>query len=240
MSNLAFFQFQGQEIREHKDLISVVDVIKVLGNYKSPRKAWSRLKEKYPNIATKCHYIQLKSKNGRLSANRTPMANKQVILEILGLLPGEVGKKYREEAAKLFLRYLEGDASLAVEIFERIESPEDQDWVKERISGKIARKSFVNNLCKHGIRSQSGFANITNNMTKLVTGKTATQLKEEENVAISREVMTKDELYTMKAAESLSSSLMNRYNVKGYNECSKVTDKATRHILDYIENFSLD
>lgn len=236
-SNLAFFEIEGQEIRKFENLISVLDVLKVIGGQKNPRAAWNYLRNKYPGIANKIGYRKLKDKNGRLSSQKTPMASEQVVLEILVLLPGEVGDKYREKEANIFLRYLKGDITLANEILERVANPNDPSWQAERKKGKKHRKDFVSTLADSGIKSQRAFSGITNNMTLIVTGKTATQLKAEERVAISREVMTETELNLLRSSEHLSTSIIKDQNLEGYNDCFDVSDAATRHIMDFAKNY---
>ena len=118
MSKISFVEFNNDRIREQDGYWSVYDVIRVLGGKKNPRDVWNRLVEQYSDVVGKCDFIPFIQKSGR-RGRKTPVANKQVLLEIIGLLPGQVGNKYREESAKLFLRYLEGDTTLATEIIER-------------------------------------------------------------------------------------------------------------------------
>lgn len=86
---LANFEFEGQSIREQDGLFSIYDCIQVIGNHNHPRKVWERLKINYSDVVAKSHNLKFEGKGQRL----TPVGDRQLILEIIGLLPNEVGKK---------------------------------------------------------------------------------------------------------------------------------------------------
>lgn len=74
---------------------------------------WNRLCSEYPDILAKCELSVLRGKDGRKGHKPTPVSDKEGTLYIIGLLPGAVGKTYREQAAKLVLRYLDADITPA-------------------------------------------------------------------------------------------------------------------------------
>jgi len=83
---------------------SVFDMIRVLGGQKNPRQVWERLIASHPEVVPKCDNLQFPGPGQR----DTPVAKtKEDAYYILGLLPGAVGKQYREEAAKLFVTFLD-------------------------------------------------------------------------------------------------------------------------------------
>lgn len=93
------------EIRVSDDgRYSVFDVIEVIGGKKNPRDAWKVLTEGFPEVVGKTDNFQFPGAGQR----KTPVANNEGILYIIGLLPGAVGRSYREEAAKLMLEKIEG------------------------------------------------------------------------------------------------------------------------------------
>lgn len=108
------FEEYASEIRLSDDgRISVFDLIKVVGGQKNPRDVWKRLCTKatadYPEAMNYCDYLQFPGAGQRL----TPVISKKGALILLGLLPGEVGSKYREDAATLMLAYIEEPEELA-------------------------------------------------------------------------------------------------------------------------------
>ena len=97
------------------------DMIRVLGGQKNPRDAWNRLTETHPEVVGKCDNLQFPGSGQR----ETPVAkDKEAAYYILGLLPGAVGRKYREHAAKVFTQFLENPGQLAVDIAENLTEEE--------------------------------------------------------------------------------------------------------------------
>ena len=78
-------------------------MIRVLGGQKNPHQVWQRLAESNPEVVPKCENLRFPGRGQR----ETPVARtKEDAYYILGLLPGAVGRKYREQAAALFSRFL--------------------------------------------------------------------------------------------------------------------------------------
>ncbi len=148
-------------IRINKDgLISVFDLIQVCAEFKgqdSKYMVWIKLTERFPEVLSKVEDFKFQGKGQK----NTPVCTKETALEIIGLLPGATGKKYRALAAKLVLAYLENPAQLAENVIARTEvvSPEKLDnlaaQIKEaqhRVKGIESRKSFtdvVNDQGRH-------------------------------------------------------------------------------------------
>lgn len=152
---------------------SVFDMIEVLGGQKSPRKAWERLKEAHPEVVLRCHNLRFPGPGQR----ETPVAkDKESAYYILGLLPGAVGKKYREDAAKLFVAYLEDPAKLATALSDRL-TPEERDRLEARLNVKRTRFQLTDTLKDHGVTG-FGYARCTNAVYVPVFGTDAKTLKE--------------------------------------------------------------
>jgi hypothetical protein len=67
---------------------SVFDTVEILAAKKNPRDAWKALCEQYPEVVGKTDNFQFPGVGQR----PTPVAGKENILYIIGLLPGAVGK----------------------------------------------------------------------------------------------------------------------------------------------------
>ena len=81
-----------------------------LGGQKNPRDAWNRLAETHPEVVGKCDNLKFPGSGQR----ETPVAkDKEAAYYILGLLPGAVGRRYREHAAKVFAQFVENPGQLA-------------------------------------------------------------------------------------------------------------------------------
>jgi hypothetical protein len=164
---------------------SVYDFIGILGA-KNPRTTFERLVAVYPEYkvvtkpdamkidsvtkpdamkidsvtkpdAMKIEGYKFKRSDGKVQAQETPVTGKQGILELLGILPGKMGKAYREYAANLVLRYIKADAAIALSIAERTPEPEklqpvadvvverstDVEWLEQHYESTGKRLSFV-------------------------------------------------------------------------------------------------
>lgn len=103
MPNLSIFGYG--EIRETDDgRFSVYDLIQVVGGQRDPYNVWKRLCMEYLELLTMCQDFKFSGRGQR----ETPVTGKAGLLHIIGLLPGAVGRSYREEAAKLMLAQIEG------------------------------------------------------------------------------------------------------------------------------------
>ncbi|MDF5718750.1 MAG: hypothetical protein PUP93_34005 [Rhizonema sp. NSF051] len=99
MTSLSLLKYG--EIRVTSDSrFSVFDTIEVVGGKKNPRGAWDDLQTMHPEVVGKTDNFQFPGQGQRL----TPVANTENIFYIIGLLPGAVGKAYREDAAKEMCR----------------------------------------------------------------------------------------------------------------------------------------
>lgn len=123
-------ELNGAKIRKSEDgRFSVYDLIRIAGGKKNPHDSWKTLCEGHPELLDKTEFYKFSGK-GR---NNTPVANLENCLYILGLLPGECGKSYREKAAALVRRYIEGDSDLAVELLYRDHNKERAERAMRRI-----------------------------------------------------------------------------------------------------------
>jgi hypothetical protein len=124
-------ELNGAKIRRTPDgKFSVYDLIRIAGGQKAPHKVWERLQKPHPELLTKCQSEYLGQGKAR---KKTPVANLENCLYILGLLPGACGISYREKAANLVRRYIEGDADLGMEMIIRDHNKERVDRAKKRL-----------------------------------------------------------------------------------------------------------
>jgi len=218
---------------------SVFDMIKTLGGRKDPRKTWERLTEAHPEVALKCHNLKFPGPGQR----NTPVAkDKESAFYILGLLPGEVGRKYREQSAKLFTKWLEDPAGLVGDLAEHL-NEDQQKKLEARLKGKRTRHTFVDGLKDHGV-VRDGYAHCTNAIYEPVLGASARGLKnrfaEREGLVVAkvknpRDHMTITELTDVETAERIAEGQLRRQTVAGNTGCERVCRKSaeyTRKLLD--------
>lgn len=217
---------------------SVFDMIRVLGGQKNPRDVWQRLTNSHSEVVGMCYNLKFPGPGQR----ETPVAKtKEDAYYILGLLPGTVGKKYREDAAKLFVAFLEDPAKLAEEISDRL-SPEEQERLEARLNTKRTRFPFTDSLKDAGVHGH-GYGLCTNAIYEPVLGADATTLKE--RVAESsglvaarvnpRDHMTIRELRDIETAERIATGQVKRSEAYGNRQVEQVVRRSaeyTRMLLD--------
>ncbi len=176
MSSIIIPELHNSKIRKtDNDQFSVLDVIRVIAGKTGHTKDWKRIKENYPDIMAKCHFMQFEGIDGK-KKKKTPVMDKEGILYLIGLLPGEVGKKYREKAANLVRRYIEGDADLALEILYRDKNKERVKRAERRMQVTNTNKQVAGLVASH---PGTTYSDVHNDRYKGLYRKNTRQLREE-------------------------------------------------------------
>lgn len=147
--NIALHELGGEIRCTEAGQPSVFDMIRVIGGKKNPHDLWKRLGEQYPDILAKCEFVSFPDSLGRKSRPTPVASDKEAAYYILGLLPGTAGKTYREQAANLFVRYLNADTSLAADIVSR---SEDIDGVNKVAEVAVGRGKYLKTY--HGVQGE--------------------------------------------------------------------------------------
>lgn len=209
---------------------SVFDMIRVLGGQKAPHKVWERLVDTHPEVLTKCQNLQFPGAGQR----ETPVAKtKEDAYYILGLLPGTVGKQYREDAAKLFVTFLDKPEKAVYLAVDRL-SEEELRRVEARLKGKRTRKFFTEMLQQHGVERQ-GYGQCTNAVYVPLFGRTAdilkTEIAQEHNIERSkinpRDFFDVEDLTYVETAERVAAGQLRRKNVHGNYSVAKEIRNST-------------
>lgn len=132
----------NRTVRQTEDgKASVLDLIKQATSGRSERTVWKRLKEQHPELDGLCDGVRFCDANGRLHKDATPVVDLEGWLQILPLLPGVAGKKYRKQTAELIVRIWKGDADLGLAIMLRDINKDRAERAKNRL-----RCTDINNL----------------------------------------------------------------------------------------------
>jgi len=198
-------------VRQENGLYSVLDVIRVCGQ-DNPYEVVKRLQNNYPGILTICEKTKFMRKDGRGRTKATYAANPKNMLQIIGLLPGVIGQKYREEAASLMNSFLTNKAGLAIELIDSIQDSEELKKIEKRAKGKIARLNYCdsidNNLPSYNTRSKSLTQAIcTNKIYQGLFGGKAQELKDKRGLTRKqslRDSMSYEELVALEFAEMVA------------------------------------
>jgi len=235
MTNIIKFDgFDSTEIRTTEDgRFSVFDVIKFCGQ-KNPWEVWKRLCNEHSEVLTKCDNFKFPGKGQR----QTPVADRAGILQIIGLLPGAVGRSYREAAAKVFIAYLDASPELAGDIIDRA-TPEDLRRIEKRLQGKKIRVAFTHVLQDHGVQEGGQFGACTNAIYRPLLGADAKTLRDQRGLVKKdnvRDSMTDVELAAVMLAESLATQEIESNNRQGFYQCRDATSNAASRVKRVFED----
>lgn len=234
MSNLTVFEFEGEEIRNENGLWSVYDIFKVLAGYRNPHDLWNRLYKLFPDTLDKCEFVKFKDSKGRKGRKEIPVCNEELAYEICMLLPGQVGKKFRKEAAEVFYQYIKADINLVDNIIQRTENTNDLEWAKERIEGRIVRLDFTAELKRRNV-SNIGIGYNTNEIYRGLFDKTAKELKEELQCKNTRDNLSLEELTAVRFSEQQAKNLMNKNNSIGDFDTAKDSRTVSTKVREIME-----
>lgn len=236
MSNIVRFDdFVDAEIRVTDDgRYSVFDVIKFCGK-KNPRDAWKALTEGYVEIVGKTDNTSFGGRGG--AAKATPVASRENILYIIGLLPGTIGRAYREDAARVFLQFLDASPELAGSVIDRA-TPEDLKKIETRLRSKQVRTSFSGTLDERGVTEGWQFAECTNAIYRPLLGGSAKEIKLEKGLTKKdslRDNLSLSELSEVMFAESLAERKIKKDNLRGFVPCRDASSDSARAVKKLVD-----
>jgi hypothetical protein len=229
MTNIISFQdFQDNEIRVTPDgRYSVYDVIRFCGK-KNPHDAWKVLCQQFSEVIGKTENFKFPGRGQK----ETPVASRENILYIIGLLPGAFGRSYREETAKVFIQYLDASPELAESVIDR-STPEDLARIQRRLEGKKIRVVFTHELQSRGITEGWQFGACTNAIYKPILGGTAAEIREQRNLPAKtnlRDYFSSLESSATAFAEDLATRDMKRVDAKGFRQCRGIASSAAEKV----------
>lgn len=234
VQRITFQDIEDQGVREQDGYYSVYDTIRICG-HQWGHKVFSRLRDYYPSTIEKCHYQTFSGRGQR----PTPVADKDTILEIIGLLPGAIGDRYRREAANLFRKYLEGDSSLTESLIDRTDDPEELNRLEKRIEGKKIRSNLMQELRNRGLKTKYQYGACTNALYQPLLGDKAPLIKQEKNLpdyCSLRDSMSAEELASVSFAEMAAQKKIKRNNYQGYKDCRYACTVAGYMVKDLMES----
>ena len=185
--NIALFQEKQVRREWHNDqwYFSVIDVIEVLTDSTNPRKYWSVLKVREPQLATICSQLKMKSSDGK--SYKTDATNTEGVLRLIMSVPSP-----KAEPFKMWL------ANVGKERLEEIENPElaaqrsidyyrlkgySDEWIERRQQSIEARKRLTDEWKKRGVKEGQEYSILTAEIAKATFGLTPSQHSQYKNLA---------------------------------------------------------
>lgn len=201
--------------------LSVIDVIRELTGYKQDYAGQILRRIKSDSEAVRANLPEHKFDGER--QRKTPVADRETVINIMQMLPGIAGDKFRKEVAKVVLQYLDADITLADDIIQRTNDPEKLNWIAQRAKGKAVRNKLTSTLAHHGVNKE-GFRDCTNAIYKPLFGGTAAVVRQKVGVpegANPREAMTTMQLSAVSLAEEGAGMIIEKQDRRGNWQCEQ-------------------
>lgn len=227
--------FEEQPIRTAWDeeqeewYFSVVDVVQVLTEQPDGRHAakyWSvlksRLKKEGSEVTTNCSQLKLKAADGK--RRLTDVANTEQLLRIIQSIPSKKVEPFKLWLAQIGRERIEEIIDPELTIERALETYEKKgypaDWINQRLQTIRARKELTDAWRDHGIKGNSEYAILTDEVTKAWSGMSTRQYKKlkglkKENL---RDNMSTLELALNMLAEATTTELTKVHNPQGLKE----------------------
>lgn len=235
MNTLPFSEIKIRKTED--DRYSVFDAIQFIAQKQNQRLVWKRLCESHPDIVTnvtisKCLGVKQKP---------TPVASKITIIEIISLLPGEVGGETRKAASELLLKYIEAPDELAKIAIDRI-----TDTGKLKDVHEMAFRKYINHyhplmgeIKKRDGLSPTTYQHVNSLNTRACMGAEPAMIKAERGGKTAREHATSEELSRLAVLQELQCCGLRKENAQGHSEISTVVQSAAAKFQSMLEEFGV-
>lgn len=236
MTNIQLFE--QQQIRSHWDseqekwYFSIVDIIAVLTESKSPQAYWRKLKQRLlaegNESVTNCHALKMLAADGK--QRLTDVADTEQLLRLIQSVPSP-----KAEPFKLWL------AQTGSERLNQIQDPElgiqqalrdyrnlgySDDWINQRLKSIEIRKELTDEWQRVGVNNQQ-FAVLTNIISQTWSGKTVKEYKQHKGLKKQnlRDNMTSTELILNMLAEASAKDISQALNPETFAQSKQIAQQ---------------
>lgn len=232
--------FEGSQIRiawdeeEEKYYFSIVDVVRILTDQPTPRKAstyWAVLKKRLKEegadeLLTNCKQLKMPAADGK---NRnTDVADLQQMLRIVQSVPSKKAEPIKQWLSEVGAGRIdqmidpELTFQMAVEDYRR--QGYSERWIENRLKSIRTRKELTDEWERSGVREQRDFAILTNILTKAWSGMNTGEYKRYKGLTKEnlRDNMTTLELALNTLAEAATTEISRNRNPKTMQENKQV------------------
>jgi hypothetical protein len=215
--------------------ISVFDALAVVGA-KNPRDTWRRLIEAYPDTVEKCDSVKLPRSDGKKGNALTPITDAAGWRRILTVLPGMIGRQYREAANTLVDRYLAGDVKLAAELIDKQTDPEASRWLARRAEHKHSSILLNGSLKRHGA-SQRGYRYVHDTLNVAVTGMPAQEIQLKRGNPVTKDNFTEQELAAHALMQFATLNTLDDVSALGDGDCVQAVNSVTNDFRPLLRKY---
>ncbi len=212
---------------------SVIDVIAVLTESKSPSRYWSELKKKlseeqdqpFENIER----LKMPARDGKMRL--TDVATTKQLLRIIQSIPSPKAEPFKQWLAQIGKERLDevADPEIAIEraIYTYRQKGYSEEWITQRIRSIEIRKDLTAEWNRVGVKEGIEYAILTNDISKAWSGMTTQEYKEYKNLKKEgiRDNMTNLELVLNMLAEVTTTEISQVENPNGFEESRDVAKR---------------
>ena len=231
--------FEGSKIRriwdDQKEVwyFVVMDIIEALVQTERPRKYWNDLKAKLKaegsEVSEKIGQLKMQASDGKFYL--TDCGDTETILRIIQSIPSPKAEPFKQWLAKVGNERIEEtqDPELA---FDRamktyLQKGYSKEWINQRLKTIEVRKELTDEWERVGIKDNSEFAILTNEITEAWSGHTVKDYKKikslkKENL---RDNMNNVELVLNMLAEVTTKEISKKENPKLFSESREIARK---------------
>lgn len=223
--------------KNEKGKYSVFDAIRFVAQKKSEHKVWKRLSVQYPEVLTNVTTYKFPGAGQR----ETPVADKATIVEIIALLPGEVGGKTRKAAVELLLQYIEAPEELAKRAIAKIT---DAGKLKEIHENAFRKYITTYHPVMGEIKQREGlspttYQHVNTLNTRACMGAEPHIIKAQRGGKTAREYATSEELSRLAVLQEMQFCGLRKVDAQGHSEISAVAQNAADKFQAMLEEFGV-
>ena len=225
---------------EEKYYFSIVDVIQVLTEQPTPRKAstyWAVLKKRLreegaDELLTNCKQLKLQAADGKMRA--TDVADTEQLLRIVQSVPSKKAEPLKQWLAEVGSQRIDQmqDPELGIEqaVLDYRRLGYSEAWINQRIRSIEVRKELTDEWRRGGMEEGVQFASLTDILTRAWSGRTTRQYKQLKGLHKEslRDNMTNVELALNTLAEASAAELSKQRDPQGFDENAQVAGEGGR------------
>ena len=248
--------FEGNQVRvawneeEEKYYFSIVDVVQILTEQPTPRKAstyWAVLKKRLKEegadeLLTNCKQLKMPAADGKNRA--TDVADLEQMLRIIQSIPSKKAEPIKQWLSEVGAQRIdqmidpELTFQMAVEDYRR--QGYSERWIENRLKSIRTRKELTDEWERSGVKEQKDFAILTNILTKAWSGMNTGEYKRYKGLTKEnlRDNMTTLELALNTLAEAATTEISRNRNPKTMQENKQVAQsggKAAKAAREEVE-----
>lgn len=218
---------------QEKWYISIVDVVEILTDsqdFQRARKYWNKLKQRLKDegneTVTNCHQLKMKAVDGKMRL--TDVADTEQLFRLIQSIPSPKAEPFKLWLARVASERIDemSDPELTIDraLKQYLELGYSQNWINQRLKSIEIRKELTDEWNRVGVREGTGFATLTDIITKTWADKTTKEYKvlkglKKENL---RDNMTNTELILNMLAEASTKDISEAINPKSFEESKDV------------------